>query len=354
MIDPIQISPSDLILAKAGKKGDKLDFLKKYQTVEARVTRVMSHSKAEVVIAGNRVIINTPFALKEGQMLSLNLIRDGSYKVFSLLSGLRNSEAKQNITALLKTAGQSSPFSAISSLNNTEGAELLKSFSLQSEKADHGILGRILDKSGMLFEKKAAALLEQPGTFNRDQAGQTLVKNDLKAMALEFLGASGQKDSTEAKAKALTDFSSAMEKFQLINTKTGDSGRYLIPFPVFADDGFSFGNLFLDLGYDESGKEKDKDRVVKVSLLLNMTALGPLRADFSIFKKALSGSFALATREIRDFVKKGLPILIERLEQQEYTIQKIECRTAEPVELTSADLVDKVIADSDGAVNIVI
>lgn len=352
MIDPIQISPSDLILAKAGKKYGKLDFLKKYQTVEARVTRVMSHSKAEVVIAGNRVIINTPFALKEGQMLSLNLIRDGSYKVFSLLSGLRNSEAKQNITALLKTAGQSSPFSAISSLGNTEGAELLKSFSLQSEKADHGILGRILDKSGMLFEKKAAALLEQPGTFNRDQAGQTLVKNDLKAMALEFLGASGQKDSAEG--KALTDFSSALEKFQLINTKTADSGRYLIPFPVFADDGFSFGTLFLDLGWDESDREKDKDRVVKVSLLLNMTALGALRADFSIFKKAVSGSFALSTREIRDFVQAGLPALKERLEQQEYTIHTIECRVAEPVELTSGDLVDKVLADSDGTVNIVI
>lgn len=352
MIHPIQISPSDLILAKAGKKGDGLDFLNKYQSVDARVTRVLSNSKAEVVIAGNRVIINTPFALKEGEVLSLNLIRDGANKVFRLLSAPRGAQGPQKLAGLLNTGGLSSPFSGLSSLGDSQGTELLKSFSLQSEKSDHGILGRIFDKSGMLFEKKAAALLDQPGTLNREQAVRNLVKNDLKAMALEFFGVSGQKDSAEA--KAFTDFSSAMEKFQLINTKTADSGRYLIPFPVFADDGFSFGNLFLDLGYDESEREKDKDRVVKVSFLLNMTALGALRADFSIFKKALSGSFALSTGEARDFVKNRLPILIERLEKQEYTIHSIECRTAEPVELKSSDLVDKVVADSDGAVNIVI
>lgn len=38
MIDPIHISPSDLILGKPGKKNQGLDFLKKYQTVDARVT----------------------------------------------------------------------------------------------------------------------------------------------------------------------------------------------------------------------------------------------------------------------------------------------------------------------------
>lgn len=309
-------------------------------------------SKAEVVIAGNRVIINTPFALKEGRMLSLNLIQDGSDKVFRLLNDPQGTQGPPKLASLLKAAGNSSPFSALPSLGDTEGTELLKSFSLQSEKADPGILGRILDKSGMLFEKKAAALLENAGTFHKEQAMRTLVKNDLKGMALEFLAASGQKDSAEA--KALTEFSSAMEKFQLINSRAADSGRYLIPFPVFAEDGFSFGNLFVDPGYDESERKKEKDRVVKVSLLLNMTALGALRADFSIFKKALSGSFALSTRETRDFVQAGLPALKERLEKQEYTIQSIECRVAEPVELTSADLVDKVIADSDGTVNIVI
>ena len=281
MINPIHISPSDLILGKAAKKHHSLDFLKKYQTVDARVTRVISSTKAEVVIAGNRVIINTPFALKEGQVLSLNLIQDGSDKVFRLLSGPHGAEGPQKMAALLKTAGLPSPFSALSSIGDTEGTALLKSFSLQSGKADHGILGRILDKSGMLFEKKMAAMFKDSGTFNREQVARAIVRNDLKGMALKFLGASGQKDTAEG--KALADFSSAMEKFQLINSKTADSGRYLIPFPVFSDDLFSFGNLFIDLGWDESEQKKDKDRVVKVSLLLNMTALGALIADLSMF-----------------------------------------------------------------------
>lgn len=352
MINPIHISPSDLILGKADKKHNSLDFLKKYQTVDARVIRVISSAKAELVIAGNRVIINSPFALKEGQMLSLNLIQEGSEKVFRLLSGPHGAEGPQKLAALLKTSGLSSPFSTLSSAGDTEKTALLKSFSLQSGKADHGILGRILDKSGMLFEKKMAAMVKNPGTLSREQMVRSIVQNDLKGMALKFLGASGQKDTAEG--RALTDFSSAMEKFQLINSKTADSGRYLIPFPVFADDVFSFGNLFIDLGWDEFEQKKEKDRVIKVSLLLNMTALGALRADFSIFQKALSGSFSLSTREIRDFVQAGLPDLTERLEEQEYTIHRIECRVADQTELTSADLVDKLIADSDAAVNIVI
>lgn len=351
MIHPIHISPSELILGKTGEKNDSLAFLKKYQTVDARVSRVFSSSKAEVVIAGNRVIINTPFELKQGQVLSLNLIRDGSNKVFRLLTD-QGSEGPQKLFSLLKTVVQSSPFSSLASVSDSEGAGLLKSFSLQSGKADPDLVSRVLEKSGMLFEKKITSLLQDAGTPGREQALKAMVKNDLKGMALEILAASGGKDSPEG--KALSEFSSAIEKFQVINSKTADSGRYLIPFPVLADDVFSFGNLFLDLGVDESEHKQDKDRVVNVSLLLNMTALGALRADFSIFKKAVSGRFSLPTREIRDFVKAGVPDLVERLEKQEYTVHGIDCRVAEHSELTSEALVEKILKDSDGTVNIVI
>ncbi|MCK5097934.1 MAG: hypothetical protein KAR45_07510, partial [Desulfobacteraceae bacterium] len=239
---------------------------------------------------------------------------------------------------------KSNPFASLSKTDNKELLEILKSISLKSDKADKDFLPRLFNKSGILLEQKISTLINQGKGLPSKHEIINFLKNDMKGYVLNQLHTSGNQNA--GNIKAFSEFSAGIENFQTLNAQSSDSGKYLIPFPILSNDFFSFGQLFIDLGDLKEKENKDnKDRVINISFLLNMSKLGDLRADFSIYKKAISGVFNLSSVEICDFVKNNLPQLKERLAKIEYMVHNIECKVASKEDVSPTSLIESFARD---------
>jgi len=86
-----------------------------------------------------------------------------------------------------------------------------------------------------------------------------------------------------------------------------------------------------------------------------MTQLGPLRADFSILKKEITGRFLLKDDETCDYVRSMVPELKTRLLDVEYNVRKIDCSTAKKEEIQESVFIESMVtARDDSVLNIVI
>ena len=205
----------------------------------------------------------------------------------------------------------------------------------------------------MAWENKLAALIVEAKTALPKRVND-MAKHDLKGAALSFLSAAGQGD--EDMKSVLKNFVDTLEQLQVINrVSSEESGRYLLPFPAFFDHAFQFGQLLIDVGKDASGKQTLTDRVVKVAFILELSALGNLRADFSIYRKSVTGTFGVGSNALQAVLKKEIPSLLSRLEALGFQVQGIDCQVLDPEELAHATLTNQVMQkDSEGVLNLII
>ncbi len=350
MITGIHISPSDLIIRKEAAKNAVFSSLKNNKKTDAIVLKVFSENKAQVLLAGKKIIIKSPFLLKEGEKLQLNLLKMGENQDLKIQNA-DTQKFSEKFVSLAKLVSKSNPFALFSKTDNTEFMEMIKSISLKSDKADKIFLPRLLNKSGILFEQKISTLFKRENSLPIKQELLNIFKNDIKGYVLSQLQSSDNPNAGDL--KPLFEYSANIENYQVLNSQTSDTGKYLIPFPVFSNDVFSFGQLLIDLGNPDK-KEKGKHKVVNISFLLNMSNLGGLRADFSIYKKAISGVFNLSSVEVCDFFKEMIPQLKENLLRIEYIVRNIECRVVSKKDVSPTSLVESFIRDEDRLLNIII
>ena len=352
MITGIHISPSDIIIRKEAAKNSVFALLKKNQTIEATILKTLPDNKAKVLIAGKQIIIKSPFPLTVGEKIELNLLKQDANSEISILSSNEN-KISEKISSLIKLVSKANPFVGLVKAGDTELLEILKTISLKSDKTDETFLSGLIKKGGFLFEKKVATLLKQGDNQVIKNEILNLTKNDLKGYILNQLQAPG--DHSAGNLKALSDYLLNIESFQTLNSQSTDQGKYLIPFPVFANDSFSFGQLLIDLGNSKEADKKGKqEKIINISFLLNMSKLGDLRADFSIYKKAISGVFNLSSIDVCEFVKAQIPKLKTKLLKREYLLHNIECKVAQKEDLTPTALVESFLRDEKRLLNIII
>ncbi|WDP87253.1 MAG: hypothetical protein HUN05_20740 [Desulfobacter sp.] len=134
-----------------------------------------------------------------------------------------------------------------------------------------------------------------------------------------------------------------MENLQQLNTQTGDSNRFVIPFPMLAGEQLDFGQLFINTGKKKNETQAGENRVIQIAFLMNMTALGRIRADFSILKKEITGRFMLEDQECCDYMNGLIPELKHQLISLAYRPGKIECQVAKPRALSADALIQSMI-----------
>lgn len=352
MISGIHISPSDIIIRKEATKNAVFSSLKSGEKVIATVLKTLPENKVQVLIDGKKVIIKSPFLLKEGEKLQVNLMPEEKKQNLKIIPS-SESKVPEKIASLLKLASRADPFANLSKIENKELLENLKSISLKSDKPDKNFFHRLLNKSGILMEKKLSTFVTQLKGLPLQQEISNIVKSDIKANVLNQLQSS---DINLGNLKILAEYAGNIENFQTLNAQSSDSGKYLIPFPVLESDSFSSGQLYVDLGGGEEEKkdQKSENRIINISFLLNMSQLGPLRADFSIYKKAISGTFNFSNIEVCDYFKTMLSELKSRLSKLEYLVQSIECKVVLKEKLTPISLVESFANDEKQILNIII
>lgn len=361
-ISKILISSGDII------PEEKLPFeVKKGDIFKANVTETPTPKHAKIEINGEEILVRVNTPLKKGESLLLRADKSGSNETFRIVT--QDSSPPLEIReALLKSLGKAGPFENLENLLKlsesksdkenidpeifTRIKKLVKEISLKSGTTDTDILRTLFRKSGLSWENKLSNLLMNQKTLTNKPV---LLENDLKGLTLDFLAKFG--DDSEPGMK-IRGFVETMEQLQLLNSHASEeSGKYIMPIPVFGSEMFRFGQLLIDLN-SKSGKDGDnKDRVLRVSFMLEMSNLGDLRADFSMLKKGITGAFGVENEEARRFIKNRIPELERNLNKHDFQVHKIDCFVIDENRLKNGSLTDEVIDDStdgDEILNIVV
>ena len=110
--------------------------------------------------------------------------------------------------------------------------------------------------------------------------------------------------------------------------------KIFLPIPIqFLNGTFSLGQLLIHLppkDKNECGKQRvDKDSF-RVTFLLDLSNLGPVRADLSITGESIEGRFLLAKEETKSLIENNLISFARNLSDKGFTIHRLECRLKEP------------------------
>ena len=231
---------------------------------------------------------------------------------------------------------------------------LLNRISFSSEQVNNRqFLKSFIDGSGMLLEHKIRSFLlsDTHSTNNLDD----MIGQDLKGLALKAMadGVTNRSVSTEF----ISRFIDSLELFQLVNvSRLEDHGQLFFTIPLQLDEQFGFGELFIKLpkkGEDEQS-DKDGDQVLRVSFLLHMSSLGPVRADVSVFQKAIRVCFVVSQEEIQALFNNSKELLKLQLERHGFNLQEITCRLQEADLLAQSSLVEELLDFDEHEVNLVV
>jgi hypothetical protein len=149
---------------------------------------------------------------------------------------------------------------------------------------------------------------------------------------------------------------STIKNVQLLNQMgLKHEGKIFIPIPIqFPDNLFTMGQLLIHLNINkekDNGKEKGKD-FIKISFLLEMSNIGPLRADLVIRKKQISGRFLIVEEKAKIIIEKQLPSLIKTLETKGFVIPNFECHMKKTVEIKDS-LIKEIINEESHNISFV-
>ncbi|WP_020588231.1 flagellar hook-length control protein FliK [Desulfobacter curvatus] len=346
--------------------------IKPGQTVDAKVINVTAQNRVQLLVGGQKLTVSTQLPLAQGMDIPMKVVRsqDGivlkpvttpSAPVSTETAGPAVNTGRQvsslpvalpdsSVLSGTEKSFQTTDFQSFSPAKIFQGLgalsqaleptlnDILMGLSLKSDVRDDQFLPKIIENMGLSFEKKLTTRLEDaPDKKTVANVIKQLASQDLKAASLFLTGM----ESDPNKATELKHISDALDNFAQLNIKSGDSGqnpdntRFLLPFPVWREDGFDFGQLMVDVG--KKGTTNTK-KMLSISFLLNMTTLGPLRADFSILDKTITGRFLLESQETCDYLVPKVSELRQRLSGIGYQAGTIDCQVAQPEQIAPTSL----------------
>jgi len=370
-ISAVQIASSRMTVVKEKGQTPALSGLENNRMVQARVLQVLPPDQARLLINGQKISVNTRVPLHAGEEIHLKVQAQKDGYILRLTGPpLSGGTVKPDL--LLQFFSRPDVLSTLFKTDQPLVSDILEKLALQSSRRDDTFLPRLMDKGGLLLEKKLAAVLQQqdPASANRvtvsqmqggqvmGQQGQVLSEHQVaklldSVMAEDFKGvvlkqALSQGTGTEAKSSGAAGLLQTLESLQLLNTQSGESGRYILPFPVLADAGFTLGQLLVDVGEDtDTAPEK---KMVRVSLLLDMSRLGPVRADVSILDKAVTGRFLLENEDTCAFVASMVPVLKKQMADIDFQLLQMDCQVAAPADIAPNCLMETLFTGNDDQV----
>lgn len=344
MISGIRISSSELIVQSSQTAKTKSVPFAKGQVISAKVLAADAKGQALLLINGKKITAQTEMLLTRGEEIQLKVTSEKDDIVLKLIGPQRTVSSTQ-IRSFLELFSNPSKFEKLAQKSDKNIQKLFMSLALKSEKSDPDFLPNLIKNSGLLLEKKLAGMVQNLTSSNTAAPAAGITGTDLKAALLSFLALETLPAGSET-IQAATGFTEAIEGAQVANQSSSESGRFLLPFPIFSDSAFQLGQLLIDTGEKSQESDSKQNRVIKVSFLLNMTQLGPMRADFAILKKKIQGRFVLKDPGTCEYVESGLAELKIRMQDIGYEIQKVECHVAQTdEELDQRAMVESLVQD---------
>jgi len=330
------------------------------EIVEGKVLRSFSLQNVLLLIKGKSIMAKTHMPLKEGSVISLKVEGVHPNPVFKLL-GILNENIETINTSIILTGLKKNLWKTI--IENIDHCmlsdndkklfkglidDISKNLFL---KPKPDLLKELVDKSGIGWEAKLREIATSKTNYSKVSINE-LITGDLKGFGSKMLSLmEGQNDLFER-------FVSTIKNIQLLNQLGLEQERKIfIPIPFQFPDGlFTIGQLLIHLNEnkkkDGNGKEKDKD-FFKISFLLEMSNLGPLRADLVVRQKQINGRFLIVEEKAKIIIEKQLPSLIKALEKKGFVISHFECHMKKPVEIKDT-LIKEIIHKENHNISLVV
>lgn len=353
MITGIHVSSSEMVIHKEDGKPRTLTGFRKNQIIHARVLKLLPRGNAQLLVNGQKVVAKTALLMKPGEQVQLKVLSQKDDIILKLMGPVQKMTTRQ-ISSLVGFFSKNESMPDPTGIKTANVKALLYDMALKSDEPDKTFLPKLIEKSGLVWEKKVArTLLGNTVSPDMKDKLEILLKQDIKGNILKEL--SGADPGKFEGLKTAAAFSETLENFQVLNHHSSDSGRFLLPFPIFSESAFSFGQLLIDTGDKTKKDTKDADKLIQLSFLLDMSRLGPLRADFSILKKKMTGRFLLKDEDTCQYVKSMIPELKTRLANIDYQVHQIECTIAKKEDIQQNRFIETLVKARDNQVlNIVI
>lgn len=201
-------------------------------------------------------------------------------------------------------------------------------------------LKEYLHNLGLSFENKLRHCLTGEG----EDCAKAIWKEDFKGLLLKLTGML-KEEQPEVLLKNLRNLIQFIECQQIINTASMAQEKCIfLAFPYFAGEAVRLGELSISLPNRHEEGEAQGDSF-KVSFLLNMPKLGPIRIDMMVSQKRVWCTFMMLNEGISDFVTALLPDLSERLEQLGYRPEGMSCLVKDDHSLNDNSLSEELFTE---------
>lgn len=323
-----------------------------------KILKTFSSTNVLLLIKGKQVMAKTHVPLKEGAILYFKVTKGFPNPILKPLSTKYNPFDAVNVSKILSGMKQNlwkTIFDNIDGydLSDKDKIQFKRLIAESSErlflKPSPDLLKTVIDKSGLTWEAKLRKIFLHKTTG--EYSINNLVSDDLKGLVSKCLALMNGKDDL------LNNFLSTIKNIQLLNhTGLEQEGKIFVPIPIpFPDGLFTVGQLLIHFrqkhGDDPQGKETDTD-VFRVNFLLEMSNLGPLRADLSIRGNEISGRFLLTEVKTKLFIDQFLPSFINRLKDKGYSVPYMECQIKEAA-VVKASLVREITTEDGCNISLV-
>lgn len=370
-IPQIVVAASDVRIGRKGSPEGLFDTLKVGQTIQGKVLQSFSRSRVQLLLMGKKITAHTHIPLETGERILLQVKSTGSQYVLKMIPFTAGDAVKADVE-MLTLLGRNGPFEPILNLldsfaapsNSDSGKSsfhppvaqlvgLLHRLAAKPDDVDPGKLKALVSRSGLAWENKLRYVV-QSGLPVAEKKLRHMAEMDVKAMVMQLLKTLSKADMEQS--GQLQRLLNNIEQFQLANRASADeAGRIFLPLPFLSEGLLKFGQLLVHRQPGHAQEEGRKDNgLVRVALLLEMTNLGDLLAEFSILQKGISGSFTVENQSVQQFVEVHLPELKGQLEKHGFEVQQITCRVMPPETLSQVSLFEDAFRKRDGFLNIVV
>jgi len=353
------VSPSKISLQPNDNK-NIYPKLVENEIVEGKVLRSFSLKSVLLLIKGKEIMAKTHMPLREGSVISLKVENVHPNPVLRLLGMVNENVETINTSIILNGLKKNLWKTIIETIDHCmipdNDKKLFKGLIDDISKnlflkPNPDLLRKLVDKSGIEWESKLRDIVTSKTNYSKVNINE-VIAGDLKGFGSKILSLlEGQNDFFER-------FVSTIKNIQLLNQLGLEQERKIfIPIPFQFPDGiFTLGQLLIHLNEnkkkDGNGKEKAKD-FFKISFLLEMSNLGPLRADLVVRQKQIDGRFLVVEEKAKVIIEKQLPSLIKNLEQKGFVIPYFECHIKKPVEIKDT-LIKEIIHKENHNINFIV
>jgi len=331
----------------------------KNEVVEGKVLQTLSSNNVSLLIKGKRFIARSYVPLQEGKILSLKVEDTVPIPTLKLLGMKFTDSNAVNISTILSAIKENLWRSAFENIHHyglpkealSPFKEMIHDLSMGLFlKSAPGLLWELIDKSGLNWEAKLRKVLLEKKIGGAADLNK-LIQSDLKGSISRFLVL------TDEEGGFLKRFVSAIKNIQLLDKFGLEQDRKIfLPIPMqFPDGFFTLGQLLIHLPQMEKDSDTRKridENPFRITFLLELSNLGPLRADLVINGKEIKGRFLIAKEEVKLFIKNNIPSLINKLKDKGFTVRSIECHCKDP-EIVKQSLIREIIQEEDSAINLV-